>query len=54
MDHHWRRDPENRRLFMEILKQPEGITHALRLDEPDQRARAISAEFPAYRRTNAA
>jgi [protein-PII] uridylyltransferase len=31
MDQHWRRDPENRRLFMEILQQPEGITHALRL-----------------------
>ena len=31
MDQHWRRDPENRRLFMEILKQPAGITHALRL-----------------------
>ncbi|KND56161.1 [Protein-PII] uridylyltransferase [Candidatus Paraburkholderia kirkii] len=31
MDREWRRDPENRRLFMEILKQPEGITHALRL-----------------------
>jgi [protein-PII] uridylyltransferase len=30
MDQHWRRDPENRRLFMEILKQPQGITHALR------------------------
>ncbi len=27
----WRHDPENRRLFMEILKQPQGITHALRL-----------------------
>ena len=31
MDRNWRRDPQNRRLFMEILKQPEGITHALRL-----------------------
>ncbi|SAL53329.1 [protein-PII] uridylyltransferase [Caballeronia humi] len=31
MDRDWRRDPENRRLFVEILKQPEGITHALRL-----------------------
>ena len=31
MDTRWRRDPENRRLFMEILKQPQGITHALRL-----------------------
>jgi [protein-PII] uridylyltransferase len=31
MDLHWRRDPENRRLFIEILKQPEGITHVLRL-----------------------
>ncbi|HTH59197.1 MAG TPA: [protein-PII] uridylyltransferase [Paraburkholderia sp.] len=31
MDHHWRRDPENRRLFMEILKQPAGVTHAMRL-----------------------
>src|ERR1700754_2552085 len=31
MDQHWRRDPENRRLFMDILKEPAGITHALRL-----------------------
>ncbi|WP_133648484.1 [protein-PII] uridylyltransferase [Paraburkholderia flava] len=31
MDQHWRRDPVNRRQFMEILQQPEGITHALRL-----------------------
>ncbi|MEJ2768093.1 [protein-PII] uridylyltransferase [Mycetohabitans sp. B46] len=31
MDRNWRRDPHNRRLFMEILQQPEGITHALRL-----------------------
>lgn len=31
MDRDWRRDPENRRLFLEILKQPEGITHAFRL-----------------------
>ena len=31
MDSRWRRDPENRRLFIEILKQPQGITHALRL-----------------------
>ncbi|MEM5439316.1 [protein-PII] uridylyltransferase [Paraburkholderia diazotrophica] len=31
MDHRWRRDPQNRRLFLEILKQPQGITHALRL-----------------------
>ena len=31
MDTRWRRDPENRRQFIEILKQPQGITHALRL-----------------------
>ncbi len=31
MGRDWRRDPENRRLFMAILQQPEGITHALRL-----------------------
>ena len=31
MNQHWRRDPENRRLFLEILKQPEGLTHAVRL-----------------------
>ncbi|MFC5427779.1 [protein-PII] uridylyltransferase [Paraburkholderia denitrificans] len=31
MNQHWRRDPENRRLFMEILMQPSGITHAMRL-----------------------
>ncbi|MBK9134503.1 MAG: [protein-PII] uridylyltransferase [Betaproteobacteria bacterium] len=31
MDAGFRRDPENRRLFMEILRQPKGQTHALRL-----------------------
>ncbi|HTJ92696.1 MAG TPA: [protein-PII] uridylyltransferase [Pararobbsia sp.] len=31
MDMRWRRDPVNRRLFMEILKQPAGITHSMRL-----------------------
>jgi [protein-PII] uridylyltransferase len=31
MDQRWRRDPENRRLFIEILKEPQGITHAFRL-----------------------
>ncbi|MGY0194867.1 [protein-PII] uridylyltransferase [Leptothrix sp. BB-4] len=31
MDSKFRADPENRRLFMEILKQPRGQTHALRL-----------------------
>ncbi|MEA3118979.1 MAG: [protein-PII] uridylyltransferase, partial [Paraburkholderia sp.] len=31
MDSRWRKNPENRRLFMEILRQPRGITHALRL-----------------------
>ncbi|CAB3789429.1 Bifunctional uridylyltransferase/uridylyl-removing enzyme [Paraburkholderia caffeinitolerans] len=31
MDQHWRRDPENRRLFMAIMKEPAGITHAIRL-----------------------
>ena len=31
MDQRWRRDPENRHLFLEILKQPAGITHAMRL-----------------------
>ncbi|WP_321805434.1 [protein-PII] uridylyltransferase [Burkholderia sp. BCC1993] len=31
MNHTWRRDPQNRRTFMQILQQPEGITHAFRL-----------------------
>jgi [protein-PII] uridylyltransferase len=31
MDAGFRRDPINRELFMEILRQPQGITHALRL-----------------------
>jgi [protein-PII] uridylyltransferase len=31
MDAAWRRDPINRELFMDILRQPRGITHALRL-----------------------
>ncbi len=31
MDQRWRQDPENRRLFIDILKQPQGLTHALRL-----------------------
>ncbi len=31
MDGHFRRDPANRALFMQILTQPKGQTHALRL-----------------------
>jgi [protein-PII] uridylyltransferase len=31
MDAAWRHDPANRALFMEILRQPRGQTHALRL-----------------------
>jgi len=31
MDASFRRDPVNRQTFLEILKQPEGITHAMRL-----------------------
>ncbi len=31
MDARFRRDPANREAFMQILKQPHGITHALRL-----------------------
>jgi len=31
MDAQFRRDPVNRRLFMELLRQPRGQTHALRL-----------------------
>jgi [protein-PII] uridylyltransferase len=31
MDAAFRRDPINRELFMDILRQPQGITHALRL-----------------------
>ncbi|MDE1184056.1 [protein-PII] uridylyltransferase [Paraburkholderia sp.] len=31
MDRAWRRDPENQRLFLAILKEPAGVTHALRL-----------------------
>jgi [protein-PII] uridylyltransferase len=31
MDAGFRRDPVNRELFMEILRQPKGLTHALRL-----------------------
>jgi len=31
MDARWRKDPENRRLFLAILQEPQGITHALRL-----------------------
>ncbi|SDV47482.1 UTP--GlnB (protein PII) uridylyltransferase, GlnD [Chitinasiproducens palmae] len=27
----WRRDPRNRRLFLDILQAPHGVTHALRL-----------------------
>jgi len=30
IDNHFRRDPKNRDLFMQILKAPQGITHALR------------------------
>ena len=31
MDVKWRKDPANRALFLSILRQPQGITHALRL-----------------------
>lgn len=31
MNLRWRRDARNRKLFLSILQQPEGITHALRL-----------------------
>ncbi|GCB03221.1 [protein-PII] uridylyltransferase [Ralstonia sp. SET104] len=31
MDAKWRKDPSNRALFLSILQQPQGITHALRL-----------------------
>jgi [protein-PII] uridylyltransferase len=31
MDASWRNDPENRRLFLAIIQEPQGITHALRL-----------------------
>jgi [protein-PII] uridylyltransferase len=31
MNDTWRRDAQNRRTFMQILQQPEGITHAFRL-----------------------
>ncbi|RZT41995.1 [protein-PII] uridylyltransferase [Cupriavidus agavae] len=31
MDASWRNDPENRRLFLAIVQEPQGITHALRL-----------------------
>jgi [protein-PII] uridylyltransferase len=31
MDAKFRRDPMNRELFMDILRQPQGLTHALRL-----------------------
>ncbi|AJE99751.1 [protein-PII] uridylyltransferase [Pandoraea apista] len=31
MNAQWRADPENRRTFLAILQQPQGITHALRL-----------------------
>ncbi|NUT13701.1 MAG: bifunctional uridylyltransferase/uridylyl-removing protein, partial [Cupriavidus sp.] len=31
MDARWRNDPENRRLFLAIVQEPQGITHALRL-----------------------
>ena len=31
MDSAFRRDPVNRETFMKILKQPRGLTHAMRL-----------------------
>ncbi|AJP57403.1 [protein-PII] uridylyltransferase [Pandoraea vervacti] len=31
MNAQWRSDPQNRRTFLDILQQPQGITHALRL-----------------------
>ncbi len=54
IDSRFRRDPANRALFLQILQAPQGITHALRAHEPDQRARALPAELPPHHRPDAA
>ena len=43
----------NRELFMDILRQPEGQTHALPADEPDLGAGPLPVGVPAHRRPHA-
>jgi [protein-PII] uridylyltransferase len=47
MDKQWRTDPVNRALFMEILKQPEGVSRAFQLMN---RSSVLGRYLPAFRR----
>jgi len=47
MDSKWRADPINRALFMEILKQPEGVSRAFHLMN---RSSVLGRYLPAFRR----
>jgi [protein-PII] uridylyltransferase len=47
MDSQWRKDPINRALFMEILKEPEGVSRAFQLMN---RTSVLGRYLPAFRR----
>lgn len=47
MDSQWRKDPVNRALFMEILKQPEGVSRAFQLMN---RTSVLGRYLPAFRK----
>lgn len=47
MDSKWRKDPINRALFMEILKQPEGVSRAFHLMN---RSSVLGRYLPAFRK----
>jgi [protein-PII] uridylyltransferase len=47
MDSQWRKDPANRALFMEILKQPDGVTRAFQLMN---RTSVLGRYLPAFRK----
>ena len=47
MDSQWRKDPVNRALFMEILKEPEGVSRAFQLMN---RTSVLGRYLPAFRR----
>ncbi len=47
MDSQWRKDPVNRALFIEILKQPEGVSRAFQLMN---RSSVLGRYLPAFRK----
>ncbi len=54
MNQKWRRDPVNRQLFIEILKQAARRHACDAAVEPDQCAGTLPAQLPAHRRPDAA